>query len=201
MADDAHSNSFFDDEEDIASPQRAAHDPAAKPAGKGRGGVARRGQAPATKPATKTTAGAQAGAKVGGARKEEDTRKLAQILGAQAGAKVGGARKPAGQGGAKVRRPSFAIVVAIAVVAIILGFALGYFVALAQVSSEIAALYAGDTSGTSLVGASAGVDVNSEADLPSGHPDLSGTINADGSINESALADVMASLSSSGDAA
>ena len=192
MADDAHSNSFFDDEEDIASPQRAAHDPAAKPAGKGRGGVARRGQAPATKPATKTTAGAQAGAKVGGARKEEDTRKLAQILGAQAGAKVGGARKPAGQGGAKVRRPSFAIV---------LGFALGYFVALAQVSSEIAALYAGDTSGTSLVGASAGVDVNSEADLPSGHPDLSGTINADGSINESALADVMASLSSSGDAA
>ncbi len=177
MADDAHSNSFFDDEEDIASPQRAAHDPAAKPAGKGRGGAARRGQAPATKPATKTTAGAQAGTK------------------------TAGARKPAGQGGAKVRRPSFAVVVAIAVVAIILGFALGYFVALAQVSSEIAALYAGDTSGTSLVGASAGVDVNSEADLPSGHPDLSGTINADGSINESALADVMASLSSSGDAA
>lgn len=173
MADDAHSNSFFDDEEDIASPQRAAHDPAAKPAGKGRGGAARRGQAPATK----TTAGAQADAK------------------------AGGARKPAGQGGAKVRRPSFAVVVAIAVVAIVLGFALGYFVALAQVSSEIAALYAGDTSGTSLVGASAGVDVNSEADLPSGHPDLSGTINADGSINESALADVMASLSSSGDAA
>lgn len=86
------------------------------------------------------------------------------------------------------RPPSFALVVVIAVVGVLLGFALGYFVALSQVSRYVGNLQEGLNGETSAQApVSMPTDVNAEAGLPEGHPDLSSMVNEDGSVNQEAL--------------
>jgi hypothetical protein len=111
------------------------------------------------------------------------------------------------------RPPSFGRVVVIAVVALALGFALGYFFALAQVSASIDSLYGQLQSGSSSTSSSSStsapstssssegsVSVNESAGLPSGHPDLSSMINDDGSVNEEALAAYKAQMAAASSA-
>lgn len=110
------------------------------------------------------------------------------------------------------RPPSFGRVVVITVVALALGFALGYFFALAQVSASIDSLYGqlqggssstSSTSSTSTLSSSSSegsVSVNESAGLPSGHPDLSSMINDDGSVNEEALAAYKAQMAAASSA-
>lgn len=96
------------------------------------------------------------------------------------------------------RPPSFFMVVVITVVALILGFALGYFTALNTWSSKLEAdhaVTAGTTQAASgSAAADAGTSVNEEAGLPEGHPDLASLMNADGSIDEEKLAAYKAQL-------
>lgn len=103
-----------------------------------------------------------------------------------------------GRGGKK-RPPSFAMVIVIAIVALVLGFILGYFFAFSQVNAAINNMYAQIESESGIASSSAssesqaaasssdGLSVNEQAGLPSGHPDLSSMINDDGSINQEAL--------------
>ena len=94
------------------------------------------------------------------------------------------------------RPPSFFMVVVITIVALVLGFCLGYFTALNTWSSKLEADHA-TTAGTTQ-GAAAGTDgaatINEEAGLPEGHPDLASLMNADGSIDEEKLAAYKAQL-------
>ncbi len=95
--------------------------------------------------------------------------------------------------------PSFAMAVAIAVVALILGFALGYFVALNTMGERIANDYGemleyassgSSTTSQSSAGTTDASDegsLNEQTGLPEGHPDLSQFINEDGTYNEEAI--------------
>lgn len=112
-----------------------------------------------------------------------------------ASARTGAASAPA-QTGTR-RPPSFFMVVVIAIVAIVLGFALGYFTALNTWSSKLEADHAA-TSGATRTASDSSADgsstVNEEAGLPEGHPDLASLMNADGSIDEEKLAAYKAQL-------
>lgn len=92
---------------------------------------------------------------------------------------VQAAKKASGQSGSKP--PSFALVVAIAIVALLLGMGIGYFIAMATVGSVSTASYTVDATSQAL-----STDDKGES-LPSGHPDISSMMNADGSVNEEAL--------------
>lgn len=102
------------------------------------------------------------------------------------------------KGGASAGRrpPSFKLVVGIVVVAVALGFCLGYVAALGVVSNRITQLYteyeqmgesAQDEAASSAATDTGQADLNEEIGLPSGHPDLSQFTNADGSINSAAI--------------
>lgn len=101
--------------------------------------------------------------------------------GVSAAAPQGGTRKP----------PSFGMVVAIALVALVLGFGLGYFAAMSVVDKESPTT---DGSIVSSMGSSSSSEsndalssVDASEGMPEGHPDLSQFMNADGSVNEEAL--------------
>lgn len=112
-----------------------------------------------------------------------------------------GARKP----------PSIGMVIAIAIVAVVLGYALGYFMCLRSTSVTLVnemSQYTGDSyhsasDGTAAGSAAADAEtgstggVNDELGLPSGHPDLASLMNADGTLNEEAVAAYKAQLAAS----
>lgn len=78
--------------------------------------------------------------------------------------------------------PSFGWVVAIAVVALLLGVGIGYFWAMAVVDH-------GPSSDGSTVALAPTSDTDGEATgMPEGHPDIASMMNADGTPNEEALA-------------
>jgi len=93
------------------------------------------------------------------------------------------AQAPAQASGAQP--PSFALVGAIAVVALLLGVCIGYFVAMAVVdrSPDDAA-----PAGTTQQAVVSGADAADASGMPSDHPDISSMINPDGTVNEEALA-------------
>jgi hypothetical protein len=76
----------------------------------------------------------------------------------------GGARKP----------PSFALVVAIAAVALLLGVCVGYFMAMAVVSTST------NTTAVSEAASDDGDDALADATMPADHPDLSQFMGEDG---------------------
>lgn len=107
--------------------------------------------------------------------------------------------------------PSFAMVVAIAVVAVILGYALGYFMCLSTTSNKLTSemsryttdvsYHDGEAAGSGASDASSAASgVNDELGLPTGHPDLSSLINDDGSINEANFAAYKAQLAAASSA-
>ena len=124
---------------------------------------------------------------------EEEEAQLAQPAKARP-AKAATAQKPSPKASAftttkPTRPPSFALVVAIAAVALLLGFSIGYFVALSTAgqrpssSAGIEPIASAPSSATQADGTD-----TAQSTLPSGHPDLSSFYNDDGSINEEALA-------------
>lgn len=121
---------------------------------------------------------------------------------ASAGARRGGgaavqAAGSSGAGAGKHRPPSFLMVVVITVVALILGFALGYFTALNTWSPK---LEQDAGAGTVTQASSGGTStVNEDTGLPEGHPDLASLMNEDGTINEEKLAAYKAQLSAARD--
>lgn len=82
--------------------------------------------------------------------------------------------------------PSFAQVVAIAAVALLLGIGIGYFAAMAVVDrtatdaapqAQQAVVAADDSVGGTI----------SEAEMPAGHPDIASLMNPDGTVNQEAV--------------
>lgn len=100
------------------------------------------------------------------------------------------AKKAPSRSGSKP--PSFALVVAIAIVALLLGMGIGYFIAMATVGSVSTVSHTVDTTAQTV-----SVDGEGES-LPSGHPDISSMMNADGSVNEEALEAYKASRAAKG---
>lgn len=133
----------------------------------------------------------RAAGKAGGAGSPGGTRR--------SGGSVQGAGS-SGTGTATRRPPSFLMVVAIAVVALILGFALGYFTALNTWSSKLEQDVGGSATTRASTSSGNSSTVNEETGLPEGHPDLASLMNADGTINEEKLAEYKAQLSASKDA-
>lgn len=84
----------------------------------------------------------------------------------------------------KRRPPSFALVVAIAAVALILGICVGYFIAMAVVDHSSTSNQVVQTTQS---GSSASTGAEDESGMPEGHPDISSMLNADGSVNEEAV--------------
>ena len=118
----------------------------------------------------------------------EDEEDLARSQAARPSASASAAKKPpkttaspASAVSAK-KPPSFALVVAIAVVALLLGVGIGYFWAMAVVDRSGTAQVQTTTSPTISTGAS-----SDEEGMPEGHPDISAMMNPDGSINEDAV--------------
>lgn len=89
------------------------------------------------------------------------------------------AKKTSSHSGSKP--PSFALVVAMVIVALLLGIGIGYFIAMATVGSVSTVSHTVDTTAQTV-----SADGEGES-LPSGHPDISSMMNADGSVNEEAL--------------
>lgn len=130
------------------------------------------------------------------------SRKSRPHTGGKREAATGTAAAPAG------RRPIlFSRVVIIAIVALLLGVAIGYFACLAEVSNRINSLYAGLYGTSSSTAASSGssssvsFDANTAAGLPSGHPDINSLLNDDGSINQDALVAYHDQISGTGSSA
>ena len=94
-----------------------------------------------------------------------------------------------GKGGAKP--PTFGMVVAIAAVALVLGVCIGYFFAMSVVDKTRSAGTAATTTAAT-TSASTSDSTDDTGSLPSGHPDLSTLMNADGTVNEEALAEYRA---------
>lgn len=129
---------------------------------------------------------------------EESLARQQAGAGAQAGrlraaARPESARTPAGRSGSpassapapsKRRPPSFALVVAIAAVALILGICVGYFIAMAVVDHSSTSNQVVQTTQS---GSSASTGAEDESGMPEGHPDISSMLNADGSVNEEAV--------------
>ena len=84
----------------------------------------------------------------------------------------------------KRRPPSFALVVAIAAVSLILGICVGYFIAMAVVDHSSTSNQVVQTTQS---GSSASTGAEDESGMPEGHPDISSMLNADGSVNEEAV--------------
>lgn len=97
-----------------------------------------------------------------------------------------GSGSPASPAPAPSRRrpPSFALVVAIAAVALILGICVGYFIAMAVVDHSSTSNQVVQTTQS---GSSASTGAEDESGMPEGHPDISSMLNADGSVNEEAV--------------
>ena len=137
---------------------------------------------------------------------------------ATAPAAKGGKNKGASGKKGATKPPSFAMVVGIAVAALVLGYCLGYFVCISTTSNKIQQKYdnlaseysseVNEEAVSSMVAAAsatgesaaAAANVNEEAGLPEGHPDLSSMVNEDGSINEEAVEAYKAQMSAAKDA-
>ena len=74
--------------------------------------------------------------------------------------------------------PTPGLVVAIAVVALLLGMGIGYFVAMAVVDRPVP---------DAAVVPAASQTAQEEGSLPSGHPDIASMMNPDGSVNQEAV--------------
>lgn len=112
---------------------------------------------------------------------EEDLAR-AQATPSQKSAKAAPAAKAAPSG---PKPPSFALVVGIAVVALLLGIAIGYFFAMSVVDrSHSTSTQPTATSSSSLLTADEG---EADAAMPEGHPDIASMMNPDGSVNEEAV--------------
>lgn len=86
-----------------------------------------------------------------------------------------------------IKPPTFGMAAAAAAVALLLGVAIGY-VAGMYVGAN-AGGRAGEVAGTATVATTTDAAGSStDGELPSGHPDLSQFMNADGTVNEEALA-------------
>ena len=122
----------------------------------------------------------------------EEEAQLAQPAKAQPKGKAASANAPAPKASAftttkPTRPPSFAMVVAIAAVALLLGFSIGYFVAVSTTAQRLADTVS-DESFTSAPAATQSDNASgTQSALPSGHPDLSSFMNDDGTINEKAV--------------
>ena len=82
------------------------------------------------------------------------------------------------RGAGIVKPPTPGLVAAIAVVALLLGMGIGYFVAMAVVDRP--------ASDAAVVPA-ASQTAQEEGSLPSGHPDIASMMNPDGSVNQEAV--------------
>ncbi len=107
----------------------------------------------------------------------------------------GGVKKPTPQAkraqrGGDGKPPSFGLVVAIALVALLLGVGIGYFAAMAVV----------DRSNGNVPDGSPAVQSSGEEGeaLPSGHPDIASMMNPDGTVDQEALEAYKASRASQG---
>lgn len=100
-------------------------------------------------------------------------------------------KTPAAQASAKggAKPPSFAMVVVIALVALLVGVCIGYFFAMLVVDRTDASV---STTSTSQVVATTSGDASStladmESEMPEGHPDITSMMNADGTVNQEAV--------------
>lgn len=91
------------------------------------------------------------------------------------------AKVPSSAGG--IKPPTFGMAVAIALVSLVLGLALGYFVGM-YVASNSSAVQSGASAHTQSAGAT---NVSGDTALPSNHPDLTQFTNPDGTVNQEAL--------------
>lgn len=92
--------------------------------------------------------------------------------------------------GATARKPpSFAMVVAIAAVALVLGVCIGYFIAMSVVdrtssdTGQVSSSSSGQVAQTARTDSS-GAD---DASMPEGHPDIASMLNSDGTVNQEAV--------------
>lgn len=95
-----------------------------------------------------------------------------------------GASAPSSPVVSKRRPPSFALVVAIAVVALVVGVCVGYFIAMAVVDRSMVSNQVVQTAQTDTA---TSTDAGEESGMPDGHPDISSMLNPDGTVNEEAV--------------
>lgn len=122
-----------------------------------------------------------------GATKAKRAAAPTSASGRSGGAPTGKAAAPSDH-----RPPSFALVVAIALVALLLGICIGYFFAMSVVGGGSTAGDASAASQQSVVAASSdassmAVSTGDSAEMPAGHPDISSMMNEDGTVNQEAV--------------